>query len=143
MKKILGLTFVMVFAISAVSVFACGNDNGSAKVKSSANTEMKQIQASMNTAEGKAQTAKATAGEAAGDMTKIDQASTSKEMVSDKAKAMKSEMKTTDDACSGTADRTAQNYLDGKDAKVTTAENKVKSEMKSVAIKAEEKVELK
>jgi len=137
MKKILGLTFVMVFAISTVSAYACGNDNGSAKVKSSANTEVKQIQASMNTTKAKVQTAQATVDASTGDVMKADKATASKEMISDKAKAMKADMKTTNSAC------LAPCCLDGKDVKATTAESKVKSEMKSVAIKAEEKVKTK
>lgn len=117
MKKIVIFTFAVAFVIGAVSAFACGNDNGAAKAKTSASTaEVKQIQASTNTAEAKVQTAQATVDASACHATKTDQAMAPMEMNSDQAKAINADIKTVNSGCSPSAACPATCCKAGKNA---------------------------
>jgi len=143
MKKIMVLTFAMVFAISAISVYACDNDNGSAKAKSSASKDVKQIQASMNSAEGKVQTAQATVDAPACDVAKTDQTSAAMEMNSGQAKVMNADVKTAIADCPVTTACPASCCKDGKNAKASAAEIKASDDMKTVVMKVDDKKESK
>jgi len=139
MKKIVVLAFAAVFVLGAIAVYACGNDNSSSKSKSSAGTDVKQIQASVNTAEANVQTAQATVDTPACGAMKTDKSAAIDDNSSGQAKAMNADMKTANSGCPASAACPATCCKDGKNAKASSTEIKTSDDMKTVAMKVDDK----